>query len=34
MEEFNTIEKAIELFKERNYYFEENNIFVVYKDMQ
>ena len=34
MEEFNTIEKVIELFKQRNYYGNENNIFVVYKDLQ
>lgn len=34
MEEFNTIEKVIELFKQSNNYGDENNIFVVYKDLQ
>ena len=34
MEEFNTIEKAIELFKTVNGYKNNNNIFVAYKDMQ
>ena len=34
MEEFNTIDKVIELFKEKNYYEEENNIFIAYKDLQ
>lgn len=34
MEEFNTIEKVIELFKQTNCYGNENNIFVVYKDLQ
>lgn len=29
MEEFNTIEKVIELFKQSNNYGDENNIFVV-----
>jgi len=34
MEEFNTIEKAIELFKTVNGYKNNNNIFVAYKDVQ
>ena len=34
MEEFNTLEKVIELFRLSNMYFEENNIFILYKDMQ
>ena len=34
MEEFNTLEKVIDLFKSVNGYGEENVIFVAYKDMQ
>ncbi|MBR3117435.1 MAG: hypothetical protein IKF36_06170 [Bacilli bacterium] len=34
MNEFDTLEKVIELFKTSNYYYDENNIFIVYKDMQ
>ncbi|MBQ3475626.1 MAG: hypothetical protein IJH20_05600 [Bacilli bacterium] len=34
MEEFDTLEKVIELFKKSKYYYDENNIFIVYKDMQ
>ena len=34
MDGFNTLEKVEELFKSKNYYEEENNIFVAYKDLQ
>lgn len=34
MEEFNTLEKVIEIFKSKNYYESDSNIFVVYKDLQ
>lgn len=34
MEEFNTLEKVIALFKSVNGYGEDNTIFVAYKDMQ
>lgn len=34
MEEFNTLEKVINLFKNVNGYGENNTIFVAYKDMQ
>ena len=34
MEEFNTLEKVIDLFKNENGYGEENTIFVAYKDLQ